>query len=193
MLGFIFFLILIVIVVVTIKVIKDSPTEAVQDNTSTEEILANANYLLLLGEVKRQAEEHGDTETVQAVLNMTYKGPMPEKQPDGSFSSIYANYLKCNIAGINFRKGINDYVGKFIGYLTPETTNQHDPNAIAIYHQDGHHLGYIPAEDTDDVRALGLPFPIRVYGEIEEDYDDTEDRKFFHGHILIEIPNMNKQ
>lgn len=190
MFEFISIIIVIAIIIFAVKHAKKPSKSKTHSNKSTDEILAEANHLILLMEVKRQAEEHGDTDTVQAVLNMTYKGPLPQKKPDGSFSSIYANYLRCKIAGINYREGTEAYVGKFIGSLKPEPTNPHDKNAIAIYHQNGHHLGYIPAEDTDDVRALGLPFPIRVYGEIEENYDEEDDRKFFNGHILIEMPNQ---
>ena len=52
-----------------------------------------------LMEVKRQAEERGDSDTVNAVLNMTYDGPLPEKLADGSYSCIYTLY-DYNIAGI---------------------------------------------------------------------------------------------
>ena len=56
---------------------------------------------------------------------------------------------------------------------------------IAIYANDGHHLGYIPAYETDDVRALGRPFPIPVSGHIDEAYDDDESRRFFVGVVYL--------
>ena len=127
--------------------------------------------------------------TIQAVLNMTYDGPMPEQKPDGSYTSIYATYLRYNIAGINYRKRIKDYVGKTMGYIQPEPTNQYDPNAIAVYAEDGHHLGYIPEAETFEVYDLKLPFPIKAYCEIEECYDYDRQRNFFVGHILIEQPD----
>lgn len=142
----------------------------------------------LLAEVKRQAEEHNDQDTIREVLNNTYNGPMPERKPYGSYTSIYATYLRFKIAGINHRKRIRDYVGKCMGYIQPEPTNKYDKNAIAIYAEDGHHLGYIPQEDTQDVRDLGMPFPINVYCEIEIAYDYDDCRRFFVGHILIEQP-----
>ena len=203
MLELILIIIVIALVVIAVKLAKKPTEPAVHDGKSSEQLLDEANqvldeasHLMLLMEVKRQAEEHNDTTTVQAVLNMTYNGPMPELQPDGSYSSIYADYLRYNIAGINYREGIADYVGKFTGYLHPEATNQHDPNAIAVYHHDGHHLGYIPADSTDDIRALGVPFPIPVDGEIEENYDENdEDNKphqYFIGTVYVEIPSKNK-
>ena len=185
----------IVIIVIAVKMGKQNNKPA-KSEKSDDELIADANRLILLMEVKRQAEENGDTATVKAVNNMTYNGPLPEKLPDGSYSSLYAKYLHCKIAGINYRKGIANYVGKCRGYIKPEPTNEHDPNAIAIYcAEDDHHLGYVPSDDTDDVRALGLSFPIPVQVEIEECYDDdmndegeTVERRFYVGDIYIELP-----
>lgn len=185
----------IVIVVIAVKIGKQNNHPA-KSEKSDDELLADANRLILLMEVKRQAEENGDKETVRAINNMTYNGPLPKRLPDGSFSSLYARYLHCKIAGINYRKGISDYVGKCLGYLKPEPTNEYDPNAIAIYcAEDDYHLGYVPSDDTADVRAIGLSFPIPVQVEIEECYDDdindegeTVERRFYVGDIYIELP-----
>lgn len=149
-------------------------------------------YMSLIGEVKRQAEERGDKETVQECLNLTYDEQMPIRKPDGSYTSIYNPLLDFTIAGINFRKGIKKYVGEFFGYIQPEPTNEYDPDAIAIYHSDGHHLGYIPADFTDYIRDLGMPFPLQVFGWIEEDYDEDDHRHYFRGTIYIEIPDVNR-
>ena len=176
---------IIVLVILFVKVYKSANSE----QTYTQ--LPNPARELdkaLLAEVKRQAEEHNDQDTILSVLNNTYNGHMPELKQDGSYTSIYVTYLRYKIAGINHRKRIRDYVGKCKGYIQPEPTNKYDPNAIAIYAEDGHHLGYIPQAETQEVRDLGLPFPIDVYCEIEEDYDYDESRRFFVGHILIEQP-----
>ena len=176
---------IIVLVILFVKVDKSANSE----QTYTQ--LPNPARELdkaLLAEVKRQAEEHNDQDTILSVLNNTYNGPMPELKQDGSYTSIYVTYLRYKIAGINHRKRIRDYVGKCKGYIQPEPTNKYDPNAIAIYAEDGHHLGYIPQADTQEVRDLGLPFPIDVYCEIEEDYDYDDSRRFYVGHILIEQP-----
>ena len=176
---------IIVLVILFVKVYKSANSE----QTYTQ--LPNPARELdkaLLAEVKRQAEEHNDQDTILSVLNNTYNGPMPELKQDGSYTSIYVTYLRYKIAGINHRKRIRDYVGKSKGYIQPEPTNKYDPNAIAIYAEDGHHLGYIPQAETQEVRDLGLPFPIDVYCEIEEDYDYDDSRRFYVGHILIEQP-----
>lgn len=99
------------------------------------------------------------------------------------------DYLRFHIAGINFRKNVKDYVGKFTGYVQSEPTNAYDPYAIAVYADDGHHLGYIPADDTHEVRDLGLDFPIAVWGEIEECYDYERSRNYFQGLVYIDVPS----
>lgn len=148
----------------------------------------NRVYLLRLAEVKRQAEARGDEATVAAVLNMTYDGPLPTKKQDNTFTDLRSQIISYDIAGINFRRGLRNYVGSFMGYLKPEPTNKFDENAIAIYHSEGKHLGYIHADRTDEIRALNLQFPIPIWGEIEEDYDFDENRRYYRGEIYIELP-----
>ena len=178
------FLIIVAIVIVAILVVAFR-----QRPTAYAKPAVNPISLQLLSIVKQQAEAHNDATTIQAVLDMTYNGPMPRRKPDGTYTDIYDTILDYNLAGVNFRKKIRDYVGDFDGYLMPEATNKYDPNAIAVYHRDGHHLGYIPENCTDDIRDLGLPFPITVWGDIEEDYDYDDRRKFYRGIVFVEVPN----
>ena len=179
----------IIIVIVAIKLGKQDKTLSAQP--SQDKPQRGWQYMYLIGEVKRQAEERGDTETLQQALDLTYNGTMPHVKPDNTFTSIYNPVWDFNIAGINFRKGIKKYVGPFFGYLQPKPTNEYDPDAIAIYHSDGHHLGYIPQNMTDDIRDCGLPFPIKIWGDIEEDYDYDEKRRFFRGTVWMEVPDPN--
>lgn len=96
-------------------------------------------------------------------------------------------YVDFNIAGINYRKGIKNYVGKFEGRLIPEPNNEYDPNAIRIEHSDGHHLGYIPSDETDYLRNIvDNKFPLSCKGEITEETDYDENRKYFQGLIYVE-------
>ena len=192
MIELLIFIAVIVIVVIAVKMGKqDNPTSApVKTAQTDEELIQNTNYLMSLMEVRRQAADRGDTATVAAVDNMTYDGPMPEKLADGSYSRIYTLY-DYNIAGINYRDGIADYLGDFEGYLQPDPENEHDPNAIAIYHKDGHHLGFVPAGCTDQLRAFGLPFPITVTGTIEQEYDDIENRDYFVGTVYLFVINRD--
>lgn len=141
---------------------------------------------------RQRAVESGDTEAVQAIDNGTYK-ELLERRATKRQQTIPQDYTayQYDIAGINFRRGIADYVGQFTGYLKPQPTNRHDPNAIAIYSSDHHHLGYIPAYETDEVRSLRLRFPIPVSVDIEECYDYDESRRFFVGSITILVKRKN--
>ena len=135
---------------------------------------------------RKHAEETGDTEAVQAIDNGTYK-ELLEQRAAKRQASAPAGYeiVRYDIAGINYRKGIADYVGESTGYLKPQPSNRHDQNAIAIYAADGHHLGYIREYETDSVRALRLRFPLPVAIYIEECYDYDESRRFFVGEVTI--------
>ena len=66
-------------------------SEEEMDELSDEDLIIHVNYLLTLGEVLRQAKERGDKVTADAVINMTYKGPLPTKNADGTYTSIYDN------------------------------------------------------------------------------------------------------
>lgn len=176
---------LLVIAVIAIAIFAGKrPADTPSAQPSDNDALADANRLLPLAEVMRQAEARGDNDPVQAVKNMTYSGPLPEQRPDGSFSCVY-ELQDYNIAGINYREGIAAYVGDFNGYLQPDPDNEHDPNAIAVYAQDGHHLGFIPAGCTDFIRSLGRTFPMPVTGTIEQEHDETEDRDYFVGTVYF--------
>ena len=145
-----------------------------------------------LAMARQRAEQQGDTEAVQAIDNGTYKELLEQRaaKRNTSVAPDIETY-SYNIAGINFRRGIADYVGKSSGYLKPQPTNRHDPNAIAIYSSDHNHLGYIPACDTNDVRSLRLRFPIPVSVDIEECYDYDEYRRFFVGSVTILVKRKN--
>ena len=57
-----------------------------------------------------------------------------------------------NIAGMSYSENIHDYLGEFKGTLKAEPTNAYDPNAIKVLAYDGHHLGYVPADMTSEIR-----------------------------------------
>ena len=93
----------------------------------------------------------------------------------GQKTSNDIEYEDFNIAGINYRKGIKNYVGTFEGRLIPEPNNEYDPYAIRVEHSDGHHLGYIPSDETDYLRNLvDNKFPVICKGEITEETDYDE-------------------
>lgn len=192
-------ILVVVVALVVLAIILSSRTKpSVPQNQKHNEL-----YMERMEMAKRRAEEQGDTEAVQAILEDRYDELITERALKKQASAVAlkqkttpspkiskqtipsSRILEYDIAGINFRKGVADYVGDFTGYLKPQPTNHHDPKAIAIYANDGHHLGYIPAYETDDVRALGRPFPIPVSGHIDEAYDDDESRRFFVGVVYL--------
>lgn len=67
---------------------------------------------------------------------------------DQSFLDI----VEFNIAGMSHRDNIDDYLGEFKGTLEAEPTNAYDPNAIKVLAHDGHHVGYVPKDMTDEIR-----------------------------------------
>lgn len=178
MLELLLFIAVIIIVVVAIKLGK-------QDNAPAARPSGLPDGLKM---ARQRAVESGDTEAVQAIDNGTYKDLL-EKRAAARESKIAPGIeiYQYSIAGINFRRGIAAYVGNSVGCLKPQPHNQYDTNAIAVYSTDGHHIGFIPADETDDVRALRLRFPIPVAVYIEECYDDTEDRTYFVGTVTIQV------
>ena len=178
MLELLLFIAVIIIVVVAIKLGR-------QDNAPAARPSGLPDGLKM---ARQHAVESGDTEAVQAIDNGTYKELLEQRAVDReSKIAPGIEIYQYSIAGINYRKGIAAYLGRSTGYIKPEPTNRHDPNAIAVYADNGHHLGYIPATDTYEVHSLRLRFPIPVSVDIEECYDDDENRRFFVGEVTIQV------
>lgn len=72
--------------------------------------------------------------------------------------------VRFNIAGIEYRDNIDEYLGESVGVLEAEPTNPYDPNAIKILTHDGNHVGYVPKDMTAEVRKVAnLPCPCFFY------------------------------
>ena len=133
-----------------------------------------------------QAGIVGDQNTVDAINAGTYDGPLPEKRDDGGWLSIYDNLRILKIAGINHRHGISRYVGRVECALVPEPDNEFDSDAINVVAEDGHHLGYIPSNQTDFVRSMARDqFPYRCTAFIRDAEDEDDSHQFFVGHVYI--------
>lgn len=151
-----------------------------------ETLLSETDRMTRLAEVLIQSKIVGDEKTYQAVLNETYNGQLPEPRDDGGFLSIYDNLRILKIAGINYRTGINRYLGRVMCALVPEPDNEYDPDAIKIVAEDRHHLGYIPTDQTDFVRSMtGDTFPYRCEAHIYEAEDEDDGHRFFYGFVYI--------
>ena len=152
---------------------------------SDNEVLTNAVGFLAKSEALRQADIMGDDKTREAILGETYQGPWPERRGGDGWLSIYDDLRILNVAGMSFRQGMGRYKGFIDAALVPEPKNEFDPNAIKVVAIDGHHLGYIPAEQTDFVRSLtGESFPYRCKCDVIEGYND-DDEKTYHGYVYI--------
>lgn len=181
------------------KATNNSKGNAIADKQRDEQI----GYLEILNrglrnlEILRQAKIVGDHDTIDAINNGTYDGPMPEEWTSGTYyNSIYPDKLLImNIAGINHRSGIKSCIGDFKAVIMPEPKNEFDKYAIKIKHENGKHLGYIAENLTDMVRDfLGHPdaendtkWKHIVTGHIDEREDDTDYkvRKYYTGFINI--------
>lgn len=146
-------------------------------------------------EAIRQAREAFDFDTQIAIIKGTYTGPLPEHVAFGKWTDLYPELYHTKIAGINFRKNIRNLATLYFdAMLIPEPTNKHDKNAIKIVHAEDHrHLGYIPAEETDDVRKWvnnQFPYPCSAFIDECEEWDDVRDRErtFLVGEINIQRP-----
>ena len=179
-----FGLFIIVLIVILVKAFRSKPDDTQRSSGSLPAGLVMA---------RQRAEQQGDTEAVQAIDSGTYK-ELLDQRAAARESKIAPGIeiYQYSIAGINYRKGIAAYLGRSTGYIKPEPTNRHDPNAIAVYSDDDHHLGYIPATDTYEVHSLRLRFPIPVSVDIEECYDD-DDRLFYVGEVSFQVKTKNKK
>lgn len=59
--------------------------------------------------------------------------------------------FETKLAGAQYRC-TDDDIGGFLGYIAPEPDNEYDKNAIAVYRNNGKHVGYIPKDDVIRVK-----------------------------------------
>lgn len=171
---------------VAIAVFNHDNSKTIKENVNQdEELIANAVGFLTKAEALRQAEVAGNELVRGAILSNTYTGPWPERRDDGGYLSIFDNLRILKVAGMNFRQGISRYKGFIDAALVPEPKNEYDKNAIKVVSIDGHHLGYVPAEQTEFVRSLTAnEFPYRCKCEVCEGVDD-DDEKYYFGYLYI--------
>ena len=73
-------------------------------------------------------------------------------------------YVEITIAGLYHCDHIADYLGEHVGTLEAEPTNPYDANAIQILAEDGHPVGYVPKDMTEEIRRESqLPCPCYFY------------------------------
>lgn len=89
--------------------------------------------------------------------------PEIPRYPEGFGNLTFPTY----IAGANHYCTLDD-IGGFAGYIIPEPTNPHDPNAMAIYAGNQlKHVGYIPAKKCAHYTDWCNNSPMICFGVIE--------------------------
>lgn len=104
--------------------------------------------------------------------------PMSEK---GYF--LPSDIFEFMIAGTNYNDSIADYLGEFRGMLVPEPTNEHDPNAIRVEHEDGGFVGYVPRSEQQGLREFKGELPCPCYCFVE--FRVGENDHYFLGHCYV--------
>lgn len=160
-------------------------TELAENMFATDEEVSDKVSLSTKNEALRQADILGNEVIRDAILSGNYTGPWPERREDGGWVSVFENLRILKVAGMNYRQGMNRYKGLIDAALVPEPKNEFDKNAIKIVAIDSHHLGYIPADQTDLVRSLTAnEFPYRCKCEVIEGYE-YDDEKYYFGYVYI--------
>ena len=77
-------------------------------------------------------------------------------------------YIRCDIAGMKYRDGLDKCLGEFEGLLVPEPENPHDNQAVKILHPNGTHVGYIPRGYDGDQFRYDIVLPHMCQGIILE-------------------------
>ena len=75
--------------------------------------------------------------------------------------------VEFNIAGITHGEHVDEHIGEFVATLEPDPTNPYDANAIKIVTRNGHHVGYVPKDMTEEVRKF-TQLPCKCYCFIGE-------------------------
>lgn len=128
--------------------------------------------------IATSSNSDNDTTTKKEVTVEFTNAPPPSGRNKFSFS----------IAGINYRCTLKD-VGSFIGMLVPEPNNPHDPNAIAVFNQNGKRLGYVGKSNLSELYQWSKGRVCPCVGYIISDYDARENKNYLIGHCTAIYPS----
>lgn len=115
----------------------------------------------------------------------------------------YGKWIDNDHIELESRKGFREYrmtgmnycdlgyrdLGYWEGHLDPQTSNPHDPNAIAVVRTDGKRIGWVSREQNRQLReTIGL-HQVPAYGYLAMfTPDDGKGRKFY-GCLMVKIPD----
>lgn len=78
----------------------------------------------------------------------------------------HQDYIRFDIAGMNYRNNLNNCLGEFDGWLIAEPDNPHDSSAVKVVHANGQHIGYVPRNYDGDSVKYYKHFPCACHGYI---------------------------
>jgi hypothetical protein len=157
---FIFFVVVIIGLIVFAFVHKETPSQIESEKTSQPKITKTSQYKTTIGTFDSDAK----IEELKyfCIKDKGYHVSVWPKVSNNWLPDI--DFLEFNIAGMSYRDNIDNYLGECVGTLEPEPTNEYDPNAIKVLANDGHHVGYVPMDQTQHVRNFTtLPCPCYIY------------------------------
>ena len=94
--------------------------------------------------------------------------------------------LSFSIAGINKRGLTDDDLGDYEGEVRCDYDNEYDDYALAVYTDEGKHVGFIPRGNVslfERIDRAGGSVPCELW--IEQGEDD--DRTFYYGRVIIRL------
>lgn len=145
-------------------------------------VIIGVIMMLILSKAKKVGHQYAQQQKELQYFGMTVKDYYVNAWPK---DKGVGECLEFNIAGVTFRSGIDNHLGEFEGRLVAEPNNQYDPNAIKILASDGHHVGYVPKDTTDEVRRL-KKLPCKCYCLIYKHSDSDGTHYFTDCYIDIE-------
>lgn len=104
--------------------------------------------------------------------------PVPRKQG--------RRELSFSIAGINKRGLTDDDLGDYEGEVRCDYDNEYDDYALAVYTDEGKHVGFIPRGNVslfERIDRAGGSVPCELW--IEQGEED--DRTFYYGRVIIRL------
>lgn len=115
--------------------------------------------LIYLYDLQKKALQH-----MKSNISLSFSVAFDKSDMTGDMNQ---DTFEAKIAGLSFYVDFDDYAKYSIegGYIKAEPQNEHDPNAIAIYHDSGKHIGYISKESIIDVKKFtdGENAPCIIY------------------------------
>ena len=104
------------------------------------------------------------TNNMKSSISLSFSVAFDQNDMTGDMNK---DSLEARISGLSFYVDFDNYTEYSIegGYLKAEPNNEHDPNAIAIFHESGKHIGYVSKDCILEVKKFtdGENAPCLIY------------------------------